>query len=532
MPGTTPTAPRVAIYARFSSVLQNQTSIEDQVRLCRRRAHDLGGTVVRVRSDHASTGTTTQSRPGLENLLLDAENGHIDVVVAEALDRLSRDQEDMARIHKRLSYWNVRLVTLEEGDIEAIHICIGGLMNQAWIDNLAAKTRRGQIGAVHAGRIPGGLLYGYKIANRNDENGQVTRGHREIHPQQAEIVQRIYWLYAHGASAREIAAKLNAEAIPGPRGHAWGQSCINGNRTRRNGILNNEVYRGRLIYGRQKFIRDPDTGKRQARTQPQSEWVIRDVPELRIVGDPLWDRVQKRRLAGQDRRTSPAPRTPLPLTGLLRCGQCGGNMTIVNKRRYACHAHREKRTCSNPRGIDAERIENELCSLLAIHITKQGDPPALIHSAVTESHRRRQELPAAIANHNQRITRLLHSIESGTESASAHRRILELEQETRALEAELASLPDIPTHIPERFSTRLRDRLATIARAISNADTTSDKRLQALLLAAGLVERIDIVPLPGRGCIDIQIHPRKHALVTLALQDNWKFHGIDQADTP
>ncbi len=79
---------------------------------------------------------------------------------------------------------------------------------------------------------------------------------------------------------------LNNEGIPGPRG-TWGASTIYGNHQRGTGILNNELYIGRLVWNRQRFIKDPNTGKRQARPNPQEEWVVEDVPDLRIVSDDL-----------------------------------------------------------------------------------------------------------------------------------------------------------------------------------------------------------------------------------------------------
>lgn len=509
-------SPRIAIYARFSSRLQKPTSIQDQVRLCRERAADLGGDVVRVYADRATTGVTRQSRPALRDLLAHAELGRIDIVLAEALDRLSRDQEDIAAIHKRLRYWNVRLVTLEEGDIDPIHVSIGGLMSQTYVEHLAAKTRRGQIGAVHAGRVPGGLSYGYRMANRMDERGRVTRGLREIHPDQAPVVRRIFELYAGGTSSRRIAAMLNEQGVPGPRGRDWTQATINGNPTSRKGILNNDLYAGRLIYGRQKFVRDPDTGKRQPRPVPQSDWVIQDVPELRIVEEDLWHRVQIRRQAGHDRRYGAAPRIPHPLTGILRCGVCGGRMTVANKHRYRCHTRHSRGTCSNPRGIATDRIENEACSLLSRHVLRTDDVPDLIRQAAHTALRRRQEIDRAIEDGGRRVSLLLDAIETGSQSTAAHRRIVEIERKEAALRVELESLPDLPATAPADFSRRLQLRLAALGREINGP--CRDRRRRALLRLASLIERIDISPLPGRGNVDISIHPRTHELVSFALE--------------
>ena len=528
----TPPAPiRAAIYARYSSHLQDPRSIDDQVRLCREKLREMGVNVARVHSDAEATGTITQSRPGLARLLHDAKYGLIDLVCAESLDRISRDQEDIAGIYKRLRFWSVRLVTLQEGEIESIHVSIGGLVNQAWLDNLASKTRRGQIGAVHAKRIPGGLSYGYRNANRIDQQGKALRGLREIHPDQAETVRRIYRLYADGMSTRRIAALLNREGIPGPRGGAWGSNTINGHRGRRNGILNNELYRGRLVYGRQKFIRDPDTGKRQARLVPPADWLVKDVPELRIVDDALWNRVQTRRQAGQDRRRNPAAHTPLPLTGLVRCGVCGGTMTIFRERRYGCNAHREKGTCGNPRGIDAAVIENRVIPLLSRSVLEELDLPELVRRAAEESTRRRERLATALTEGEQRITRLLDAIEQGAQSHAAHRRILDIEHETAAIRLELDSLPTLPASAPQDLAGRLQERLALLHRAIAGAAPGEGARKSALLLARTLVERIDVAPLPARGEVEISVRPRADTVVALALDEKWTL-SPEASETP
>jgi DNA invertase Pin-like site-specific DNA recombinase len=85
---------RVAIYARYSSENQRDESIEDQIRLCRARAEREGWTVIETYSDHALSGATA-GRPHLQALMAGAARGRYDVVLAEALDRVSRDQEHM-----------------------------------------------------------------------------------------------------------------------------------------------------------------------------------------------------------------------------------------------------------------------------------------------------------------------------------------------------------------------------------------------------------------------------------------------------
>ena len=95
-------------------------------------------------------------------------------------------------------------------------------------------------------------------------------------------------------SPKAIAAALNRERVPGPRGAGWSQSTINGNRARGTGVLNNELYIGQLVWNRLSYNREPKTRKRRSRLNTESEWVRSEVPHLRIVGQALWDGVKRR----------------------------------------------------------------------------------------------------------------------------------------------------------------------------------------------------------------------------------------------
>jgi site-specific DNA recombinase len=85
-----------------------------------------------------------------------ARAAEFDVVLCESLDRLSRDQEDIAAIHKRLRFAGVEIVTLADGAVGEIHIGLKGTMAALFLKDLGEKTRRGQIGRVAAGGSPAG----------------------------------------------------------------------------------------------------------------------------------------------------------------------------------------------------------------------------------------------------------------------------------------------------------------------------------------------------------------------------------------
>jgi DNA invertase Pin-like site-specific DNA recombinase len=130
------------IYARYSTDNQREASIEDQVRICRARAEREGWTVVDVYADYAISGAAA-GRPRFQQLLSDVRTGRFDVVIAEALDRISRDQEHIAGFYKQLTFANVRVVTLAEGDISELHIGLKGTMSALFLKDLALKTHRG-----------------------------------------------------------------------------------------------------------------------------------------------------------------------------------------------------------------------------------------------------------------------------------------------------------------------------------------------------------------------------------------------------
>ena len=112
---------RAAIYARYSTDNQREASIADQVRLCRLHAERQGWQVAAVHADQALSGAT-MLRPGVQALLEAARQHRFDVVLAEAIDRLSRDQEDVAAIYKRLHFHGVTIVTVSEGEITPLHV--------------------------------------------------------------------------------------------------------------------------------------------------------------------------------------------------------------------------------------------------------------------------------------------------------------------------------------------------------------------------------------------------------------------------
>jgi site-specific DNA recombinase len=368
--------PRVALYARYSSDNQRDASIEDQLRQCREYAARQGWTIADSYSDRAISGASLL-RSGIQELLADLQTGRFGLVLSEALDRISRDQEDVAAVFKRLRFAGVSIVTLSEGEITELHVGLKGTMNALFLKDLAMKTHRGIRGRVEAGKIGGGNAYGYRAVKTLDASGKPVRGEREIIEEQAEIVRRIFREYVAGKGPQKIAADLNREAIPSPTGKRWSDTTIRGNRAIGSGILNCELYIGVIRWNRQRQMKNPDTGRRVLRLNPETEWIRTDVPALRIVPQELWDaaKVRQDELTGLYtkqiesaregiRRSAAAngglnathrPRTLL--SGLLFCGCCNGSYERRGQDRYACTNHVLSNGCDNVRTIHRKALE-------------------------------------------------------------------------------------------------------------------------------------------------------------------------------
>ncbi len=360
----------VAIYARYSSDLQSDASIEDQIRLCQERAKREGWKVINCYTDHAMSGASMM-RPGIQMLMQDAASGRFNIVITEALDRLSRDQQDIAGIYKRMQFSDVRILTLSEGEISNLHIGLKGTMNAMFLKDLADKTRRGLSGRIEKGKSGGGLTYGYDVVRTVDHHGEAVRGERVINPEQARIVRRIFDDFLSGKSPKAIAVQLNREKVPCPAGEGWGPSTIYGNRQRGTGILNNELYVGRLVWNKLRYVKDPDTGNRVSRLNPEDQWMRAEVPELRIVDQGTWDRVKVKQGAIAEKNPGKfwdKRRPPHLFSYLLKCSSCGSGFSKISKHHYGCSAARNKGTCSNTATIRQDRLEAAVLHSLQNHL--------------------------------------------------------------------------------------------------------------------------------------------------------------------
>jgi site-specific DNA recombinase len=242
-------AERVAIYSRYSSDLQKDRSIEDQIAVCEKFAAKNGWSVAGSFVDRAASGASLFGRPQFAKMVAEAHAGSFDIILSEDLDRLSRSQKDIADLFEQMTFAEIEIHTLADGLINEMHVGVKGTMSAMFLKGLSQKVRRGLGGVVLAGRNPGGDLYGY--TPRKGEAGVL-----DINPETSGIVTRIFKEYVGGASPRAIAAGLNTDGIAAPRGGKWNASTINGNTARGQGLLLNERFVGRVVWNKRRNVKD------------------------------------------------------------------------------------------------------------------------------------------------------------------------------------------------------------------------------------------------------------------------------------
>jgi len=267
---------RAAVYARYSSDLQREASIEDQVEVCRRYADHQGWQIVEVYPDHALSGAS-RFRPAFQQLQVDAEARRFDVIIVEALDRLSRKLADLADLHDRLTFSKIKLHAVNAGEITPMHLVVLGMMAQAYSKGLGEKTQAGAAGAGAQGQDPRRQAYGYDVLPASAEGA----GERGINPAEAAVVRRIFEAFAAGISPRAIAKRLNAEGVPGPGGRGWRDTTIRGQLARGTGLLNNRLYAGWIVWNQCSLRQGP--AHRQGCRPAESARAVGDHPGARAA---------------------------------------------------------------------------------------------------------------------------------------------------------------------------------------------------------------------------------------------------------
>ena len=495
---------RTLIYARYSSVLQQARSNEDQIHVCQKLAAAEGWIVVGVFCDAAisgAAGTDEHQRPGLSALLERVEAGDIDQVLVDSTSRIARHQGDAHYIRDRLNFRGARLFSLADGEIDPMMGAIKSLLDEHYRRDLAHNVKRGQSSRVAEGRAPGGLTLGYKIANVINERGQLVRGLRSIDAEDAHIIRRIFREYASGRSPGVIAQQLSVEGVRNARGRRWTRGAIWGDKRRCFGILHNRIYIGLIVWNKTSNRTNPTTRKKGLVTNDESKWIVKSAPELRIVDQGLWDEVQKR-VRDRSNGSRPEMRRPQRLLSKVgRCGVCGGNWNANKPNGWGCAHAFDEIGCSNKRSISNlmyeqqvfESVHDRLLSpeAVAIYIEEYRREAKLRNRLSASS---AELLSRRISAETAKIVRLTDAIaEGGAAFADIEERLIEIRAVRDELERErwvASEKRKIPTAL--RLADRHRRDVQTLG--VTLARPWSGYKHDAVLCLRALIGEVAIHP--------------------------------------
>ncbi len=498
---------RTAAYCRFSSDSQREASIRDQLRNIETYCSRLGWPMPALYQDQAISGSRND-RPGYQAMIEDAELKVFDVLLVDDLSRLSRDHIESAQTVRRLKFGGVRIIGVSDGidtarDGYKMETGLRGLMSEFFLDDLAKKTHRGLMGQALEGYSAGGLPYGY--TSISDGTGHK----RLINEEQAQWVRFVFERYAAGASPRKIADELNQQGVLSPRGGTWAHSAIYPD-TKGVGMLGNPIYNGRQVWNRTTWTKDPISGRRRRNMRPQSEWVIVDSPELKIIDNDTWHACESRaRLAKRDTASKKADgkgsggRGPKFLfSGLLKCGVCSGAFVIQGRQHYGCATHKDRgpTVCSNSFKVKRSTIETILLagvkdSLLSEDAYRafEAEARTLLKQIKPDPSNAKRRLQTA----QKELDNLMNAIKAGIITTTTKAALHQAENDIEAAKKEISAAERFePTQMLPRAREIYRDMVAKLEAV---EDVTAAR--EAL---KGLIGDVRLVPENGTLTAEIQ----------------------------
>lgn len=502
---------RTACYARFSSDLQRDVSIDDQVRDCREYAERRGWTWCedQIYTDVAISAATLDGRAGVRALMAAAAAPArpFDVLLVDDSSRVARDLPDALRTLQLLKFYGVRVIYISQGidseneQAETL-VAVHGLVDSLYLREMAAKIKRGLRGQIQRGFATGQRTYGYRTVRVPDPGRpDLTTGFAvEIDPVEAAVVQRVFADYAAGVPVRRILEHLNADGTPAV-GSSWKIGAVQR-------LLTNEKYSGKLIWGRQRLVRRPGTRQKTAVNNPRAQWEIVERPDLRIVSDALWAQAQERkreyaaltaasRRGGLMRGRSALVHSSTLFGGFLTCGVCGRTVGVVNDhvvagrryRYYGCFQanHTGPTFCTNNVTARVEVAESALLAGLQEtlldadtlrYITSRV--VAALNAAIDARPAQRAALRSERERVKGRLAALVDAVETGRATTAVYQALQAREAELEALDEQLRALDDPLEQRVAVMPTWIRQQLQDLVSVLAEEPDRVRARLRTL----------------------------------------------------
>lgn len=394
---------KTVIYARKSTLKDGQKdTIENQIKICRRRAKELGLTIVDIKKDSAS-GTTDNNRDEVKELIKGAIDGKYECVIMKGISRFYRDVEHGLGLIKKLDRSNIRVITVEEnfdsyerrtgnGQLDTSMITMYLMFAENESKKLGDRIKHTQIEKAYAGEWnqAGSPPFGYKY---NHDTKKL-----DINYPSSDIIKLIFNLYLDGLGMKAIAHYLNGDneesiAYASPKGKLWSQYTIGF-------MLKNQVYVGDVVFNKRskksRPYKNPEAiGKNDDDVYVGNdynnveEWIITKDAHEAIVSRETFQAVQS--IMGVKAIRTGIKNNISLLAGIAKCGKCGIGMTfkrgnknklgqINTKNNYYCSNYIKygKRYCDSHH-VGSTDFEELIINRLKEHITNKISYNDVVH---------------------------------------------------------------------------------------------------------------------------------------------------------
>ena len=354
----------IAAYCRVSTDKEDQlNSLEAQKQFFTEYTQRTGDTLVRLYADEGISGTKIKNRKEFLRMMADAEHHLFDMVVVKDISRFARNTVDLLQNIRRLKTLGIETQFLTAnmtsmGNSEFV-LTIFGALAQEESANTSKRIKFGKQLNAEKGRVPN-IVYGYDKTIGDYFN-------LTINEEEAATIRQIFqWYTQEGCGAAKISIMLNQRGLKTKRNCRWSQNAVSH-------ILRNELYTGKVINGKQE-VTDFLTGQRT--DKDETDWIVVDKPELRIIEDETFRLAQKilQSRFGAFKMTHERQSNKYLFSTLIKCKECGWSFrrtvrTYKNTYvRWVCSHRNGKGTGSCPNAVTVD--EEELIGVLREYFTE------------------------------------------------------------------------------------------------------------------------------------------------------------------
>lgn len=328
---------KAALYCRLSVDDGNfggSVSIETQKILLEQYCKDHKITDYKFYCDDGCSGTNFD-RPSFKKMLSDIDEGKINLVIVKDLSRFGRNYVEAGMYVQRFTDSNIRFIAADDNydslvNSDDLLFPIKNVVNEMYARDVSKKTKAAKKAKARDGQFIGSKApFGYKI-DPND------RHHLIVDEPAAQVVKRIFRLASEGVGYNKMAKIFREEKVLTPiayfnlnnpdyfKSDYWRKE-FDWHVTSIRAILNNEVYLGKLVYGKQ---RNKSMKSKEKVRNPKEDWIVVENCHEPIITQELWDTVHK--ILNAKHRPAKAGEVQM-FAGLLYCSDCGHCLTYSQK---------------------------------------------------------------------------------------------------------------------------------------------------------------------------------------------------------